>query len=231
VGGDAKMRFRFLLAAPLLAFPASQIAAETSRLAFVTEYVRELGINEDMRERAQKDVADAGADKNVAIIRSGTRIILELNSQIEILKDMTLNPPFNGVPGGIAEFYKYKVKAYHNLINMATAFVLGPKPDVDYGAIAAEAPKETATLEHIDRSLFKITPLIFATLISDKPDSQGHMSVLRITRAERDHLLQTLQIDFGDKMNGPDQNYIVSSAAVLRDYLSKKGYKCSDDPL
>ncbi len=27
-----------------------------------------------------------------------------------------------------------------------------------------------------------------------------------------------------------DQNYIVSTAKVLRDYLTKKGYKCADDP-
>jgi hypothetical protein len=113
---------------------------------------------------------------------------------------------------------------------MATAFVTGPKPGVDYGALAADAPKLTATLEHIDRSLFQATPLIFATLIADKPDSQGHMSRLRITRAERDKLARFLQIDFGDKMNATDQNYIVSSASVLRDYLIKKGYKCSDDP-
>lgn len=32
-------------------------------------------------------------------------------------------------------------------------------------------------------------------------------------------------------LDSTDQNYIVSSATVLRDYLSKKGYKCSDDPL
>jgi hypothetical protein len=31
-------------------------------------------------------------------------------------------------------------------------------------------------------------------------------------------------------MDQTDQNYIVSSASVLRDYLVKKGYKCSDDP-
>jgi len=68
-------------------------------------------------------------------------------------------------------------------------------------------------------------------LIADKPDAQGHMSRLRITRAERDRLVRFLQIDFGKKLDARDQNYIVSSASVLRDYLTKKGYKCSDDPL
>jgi hypothetical protein len=86
-------------------------------------------------------------------------------------------------------------------------------------------------MQWIEHSLFQATPLIFAMLIADKPDSQGRMSRLRITRAERDHLLQSLLLSFGNKMEAAEQNYIVSSATVLRDYLSKKGYRCSDDSL
>lgn len=224
------MRFILVLVAALVALPVTRAAAETSQLAFVTEYVRELGVNEHMRELGEKDVAEPGADKNAAMIRSGTRIILELTSQIGILKSMTLNPPFADLPGTIANFYDQKIQVQQEFVGLATAFVSGPKPGVDYGALAAKAPKLTATLEYLDRALFQATPLIFATLIADKPDSQGHMSRLRITRAERDGLLRSLQIDFGAKMDSTDQNYIVSSATVLRDYLSKKGYKCSDDP-
>jgi hypothetical protein len=143
---------------------------------------------------------------------------------------MTLNEPFNGLPTSIAEFYEQKIQIHHQLIKMASALIAGPKPGVDYGSLRADAPKLTATLEHIDRALFRATPLIFATLISDKPDKEGHMSRLRITRAERDKLVRSLQNSFGNRMDSEDQNYIVSSASVLRDYLSKKGYKCSDEP-
>jgi len=224
------MKFRLLLAGLLVSLPASQVAAETSRLAFVTEYVRELGVNERMRELGEKDLAEAGEDKRAEMIRSGTRIILELTSQIDMLKGATLDPPFDTLPGAITDFYRQKIDVYQKTVDIGTAFQSGPKPGVDYGAMAAEMPKLTATLEYIDRSLFRATPLIFAMLIGDKPDSQGHMSRLRITRVDRARLLQALQIDFGDKMNRADQNYIVSSATVLRDYLSKKkGYKCSDE--
>jgi hypothetical protein len=57
------------------------------------------------------------------------------------------------------------------------------------------------------------------------------MSRLRIMRAERDGLVRKLEISFDDKMESKDQNYIVSSATVLGEYLINKGYKCSDDPL
>jgi hypothetical protein len=47
---------------------------------------------------------------------------------------------------------------------MATAMTCGPKPGVDYTAMAAEAPKlsHERTYRH---ALFEATPLIFATLI------------------------------------------------------------------
>jgi hypothetical protein len=222
------VRFLLVVCALVLWTPAIGIAAETPHLVFVSEYVRELGANEDMRARGEKDVAEA--DQFAGMIRSSTRIIFELTAQANIMKGMTLNKPFDALPTSIAAFYEQKIQVHRQFIEMASAFVAGPKPDVDYGSMAADAPKLEATLEYIDRALFNATPLVFATLIADKPDKEGHMSRLRITRVERDKLVRSLQISFGDKMERKDQDYIVSSATVLRDYLSKKGYKCSDEP-
>jgi hypothetical protein len=230
--GGHKIKSIFVLAALLLLLlPATRAAAETSRLAFVTEYVRELGVNENMRALAEHDMAEAGADKNAAIIRSSTRIVLELSTQVSMLKGMTLDAPFDTLPASIAKFYEYKIQTHNQMIEIATALASGPKPGVDYGAMVAEAPKLTAMIEYLDRSLFQTTPLIFGVLIADKPDKQGHMSRLLITRAERNKLVQSLQLEFGKQLDVSDQNYIVSSAAILRDYLTKKGFKCSDDAL
>lgn len=224
------MRSLPVLFALLLWYPATASAAETSRLAFVTEYVRELGVNEDMRALAAREIAEP-TDKNAAIIRGSTRIVLELTAQIGILKGMNLNKPFDGLPRNIAEFYDQKIMVHNQFNAMATAFLSGPKPGVDYSAMMAEAPKLTATLEYIDRALLQATPLIFATLIDEKPDKDGHVSRLTITRAQRDGLVRSLQISFGKKLDLSDQNFTVASASVLRDYLSRKDYKCSDEPL
>jgi hypothetical protein len=195
----------------------------------VTEYVRELGVNEDMRALAAREIAEP-TDKNAAMIRGSTRIVLELTAQIGMLKGMNLNKPFDELPRNIAEFYDQKIMVHNQMNAMATAFLSGPKPGVDYSAMMAEAPKLTATLESIDRALFQATPLIFATLIDEKPDKDGQ-SRLTITRAQRDGLVRSLQISFGKKLDLSDQNFTVASASVLRDYLSRKGYKCSDEPL
>jgi hypothetical protein len=224
------MRSLPVLFALLLWYPATASAAETSRLAFVTEYVRELGVNEEIRALAAKEIAEP-TDKNAAMIRGSTRIVLELTAQIGMLKGMNLNEPFDKLPGDIAEFYDQKIMVHNQFIAMATAFLSGPKPGVDYSAMMAEAPKLTATLEYFDRALLQATPLIFATLIDEKPDKDGHVSRLTITRAQRDGLVQSLQISFGKKLDLSDQDFTVASASVLRGYLSRKGYKCSDEPL
>ena len=117
--------------------------------------MREIGITEELRELAAKEVTEPGANKNAAMIRSGTRIVLELTSQVAILKSMSLNPPFDDMPATIAAFYQQKIDAYNKMIAMATAFVQGPKPGVDYGALAAEAPKLTAMIEYQTARLFR----------------------------------------------------------------------------
>jgi len=64
-------------------------------------------------------------------------------------------------------------------------------------------------VEHIDRALFDATPLIFATLIDEKPDEDWHMSRLSITRAEHG-LVRSLQISFGDKMDRTDRLFLLA---------------------
>jgi hypothetical protein len=107
----------------------------------------------------------------------------------------------------------------------------GPKPDVDYGKIAASLPKINAQAEFIDQGIFKIAPAVFATLIeTTKTNPHGGADHLIITKAERDDLVQQIKLGFGDKLNQHNQNWIESAVSVLEFYLEKKGYKCSDEP-
>lgn len=56
------IQIRSVLAVVLFAAVTSPLAAETSHLAFVTEYVREFGVNEHMRALAEHDVTEVGSD-------------------------------------------------------------------------------------------------------------------------------------------------------------------------
>jgi hypothetical protein len=210
----------------------SQSRAEvTSSLAFVTEYIRELAANENTRANIEKELKASNSEiaKLSTSIHGSTRIKLELNSQIIALKSMRLNSPFNDLIPNIIFWYERKIELHQQIINITTILLAGPRPDVDYGKVAAEMPKIRAQINYIDETLFKCTPLIFATLIDQKPDSKNHLSHLVITKKEREKLIQDLTAAFGRKLEGKEQNYIVSSASVLKAYLTKN-YKCSDEP-
>src|SRR6266699_3853890 len=81
---------------------------ETSHLAFVTEYVRELAANENFRALGEQEVKE-GAKRFAGFIHSGTLIQLELRSQIRMLKGMHMNPPFEDIIPDVIAMYEYRI--------------------------------------------------------------------------------------------------------------------------
>jgi hypothetical protein len=205
-------------------------AADTVNLQFVTEYIRELGELERLRSVAFEELnADANtSNKMASCVRSSTRFDLELRSQIGMLGKAQLAPPFEKLPSSISDFNQRRIELYNRMGDGCTAMLAGPKPNIDYGAISAELPKITAEIEYVDHSLFQATPLIFATLIDPVPDANNHMSKLIITKSQRKKLIGDLNSYFGKKMDTDQQNWVVSSATVLKGYLLKD-YTASDE--
>jgi hypothetical protein len=195
----------------------------------VAEYIRQLGATEDLREAGERDLKQDPKASFSTFIHTGSLFQLELRSQIGILKGMRLNTPYDALIPTITGFYEDKIALWQKIIDSSSAFVAGPKPGVDYNKLAAEVPQVRAQLEFIDESLFKATPLVFSTLIDQKPDSKNHASHLTITRVERSKLIHDLKTEFGAKLDQKDPNYTVGAAKVLKGYLLKD-YKCSDDP-
>jgi hypothetical protein len=204
---------------------------ETLHLAFVTEYIRELGATEDVRAAAQKELTQAHDDNERLsdAVHSSTLIQLELQSQIGMLKGMKLNAPYEQLIPNITEFYSEKVAVHQKLIDITTTLLAGPKPGVDFGVLAAEMPKLRARLDYIDKALFEVSPLVFSTLIDPKPDSKNHLSHLVVTKGERAKLIADVDSYFGDKLTQKNQNYTVSAAYILEAYF-QKDFKCCDEP-
>src|SRR6266700_1387739 len=84
---------RFLVLLFLTLFPAEPShAQEAPNLAFVSEYIRELAVNERMRALGERDLTDVGGNNQfAALIRSSTRIRMELGAQIHTLSGIHLN--------------------------------------------------------------------------------------------------------------------------------------------
>ncbi len=193
-------------------------AKETPHLQFVSEYIRQLGTIEHVRAAAEselKESKESGGNQLSDCIRSCTRFQLELKSQIGMLATMSLNPPFEDLIKSITAFEQQKLELYKDLSDICSTLIAGPKPNIDYGKLAAEMPKITAQLEYIDESFFTLSTMVFATLIDPKPDSQNHCSHLIITRAEREKLIHSITLQFGEKLDQKNQNNIVGAASVL----------------
>jgi hypothetical protein len=202
---------------------------ETPHLVFVTEYIRELAALENIRESGEQELKENPNSTFTNMIHSGTLFQLELGSQIKMLREMRLKPPHDQLIPIIAGFHERKIDLWKRMAEIGTDFIGGPKPGVDYGKLGAEMPKIRAGMDFIDHALFEASPSVFATLIDLKEDSKGHASHLNITKEERARLVDTINTDFGAKMDAKIQNWNVSAANVLKAYLLKD-FKCSDEP-
>ena len=209
-----------------------QAKPETPHLVFVTEYIRELAAIERIRaageEENKQDTKD-GKLPFAGMVHASTMFELELGSQVEILRGMRLNPPFDELIPSITKFYERKIDIWRRMGEVGSEFIGGPKEGVDYSKPAAEMPKLRGELDFIDQALFEATPSVFATLIDMKEDSKGHASHLIITKEEKAKLIEKLNDSFGAKLDQKNQNYTGSVASVLRGYLNKD-FKCSDEP-
>lgn len=209
-------------------------AKETPHYDVVTEYIRSLSaihrIEQTARKEFQED-ADNSIKKLMDGVRSSTRYKLQLGLSIAALKRMTLKKPFDELISNTISFYKMKIKLHEEVIEILQSFIGGsadPKSDVDYSKMTARMPEITAKIEYIDESIFQSMVLVFALLIDEKPDNEGHMSHLNITKVQRQKLLDNINIMFGDSLDKENKTWTVSSAALLKTYLLKD-YKCIDE--
>ncbi len=231
------MKYSPIIIILFLSISAVSLAAEkkeTPHYDVVNEYIRSLGTIYNLQKVATKDIeVDKKADDPTTAslmsgIRNSTRVKLELNYSIQNLKGMNLNKPFDTLLPTTIEFYKKKHELHDDLIKIVTTLLSGPKPGVDYGKMAAIMPQITAQVEYIDESIFQLMPMVFALLIDMKPDSEGHMSHLNISTAQKQKLIDSINGYFGESLDQKDKNWTVSAAALLKTYLLKD-YKCTDE--
>ena len=202
---------------------------ETSHVEFVAEYIRELGRFQRLRASANEGLKDKTANPLAGCIYNMTRFELELKSQILMLQNMRLKPPFEDLITNISSLYELKANLYNRLGEICSVMIAGQKPSVDYGALLAEAPKINAQLDDVDSTLFHSAPLVFATLIDPLPDANNHMSKLVITKSQRKKLVDEINSEFDEELEKKDQSYLVQAAFVLKAYLLKD-YSASDEP-
>lgn len=231
------MRLVILISIYALIFSQSCNAQETSHYNVVAEFIRELGDTKTARDSAMMEVAqNEGLEGEKKIqqtlidaIHNCTKVDLQLNTSNYMLKSMYLEKPFETLIPSLITFNNQKIKLYEEMKDISKTIMSGPKPGVDYSVLAGRMPEIRAELEYVDKSIYQISPLIFALLIDDKPDNQNRLSHLNITKDERNNLIKSIKNYFGSSLEEKDQTWIASSAYLLRSQLTDQGYKSSDD--
>ena len=204
---------------------------ETPHLQFVKEYVRELIEDEDLKMNGEKELDEAPTpnEKFSAGIYVSKSTQLTLRSQTRMLKSMHLNDPFDDLIPTLIAFNQRQIDLHQKLIDMSGKFLAGPRPGVDYQALAAKMPEIRAEMDDVRKGLVNAAPLVFMSLVDMKPDSQNHVNHLIITKAEKADLEAQLNILLKDEPDKGDHDYYISAAMILRGGL-QKGYKCADEP-
>jgi hypothetical protein len=196
-------------------------SAEDARLAFVTEVIRGWGNAERLRQQAAEEMVGSGQEKMMACIRIAERYELELSTQASMLEKIKLDEPFAFLPGSLAGLYREKIALYEAMSGGCEAILAGPKPGVDLNAIVARAPKLTALLESADHSIFEASPAVFQALVDRVPDTNGKLSKLILTAAERKRLIGLINQTFGKALEQEKQPWLVCAAWEIRAGLQK----------
>jgi len=87
-------------------------ATDTPHIAFVHEYIRELGEMEDLRAAAQVDLKRKDSNPVMEGIHYSTRVQLALRTSIGILSGMHIGPPIDFLVPQIIDFYKQKIEVH-----------------------------------------------------------------------------------------------------------------------
>ena len=204
--------------------------AET-HLDFVQAYIRALSNLESIRTDAQAELAKSSSvqDTFSSCIHSSHLQQLELANAANTIAKFKLTGPSKGSPALLVQYFVTKGEMFKRLESICSAIVAGPKPGIDYQKLASDMPKLRADMEYLDKNLLTAAPLVFGSLIRETPDKQGHMSRLVISHAERNSLVNQINTSF-KKVDAKGGTYAVSSASIIKNYLTKKGFKLIDDP-
>jgi hypothetical protein len=184
--------------------------------------------DEGIRVRYEQEIKDKGFQATDCV-RNTALFQLELGADTGQIKDIKLSGDMAGTPQLIARAFEAKIDLYKQMGDICGMLIV-PHEGVDYGALAAGMPKITAQMEYIDKSIFEASPLVFALLISDTPDKDGHASRLIITKQERNDLVMLIDGSFKD-VDAKNSRDVVAAASVIKSYLTKKGYTPADEAL
>ena len=126
-----------------------------------------------------------------------------------------------------ADLYSKESDLWRQMGELCANMLSAPQTGFDYSSAPAKMARFNADLQFTSKTAMDASPLVFAALISNTPDQHGHMSQLTITKTQRARLVSSVDSYF--KKQDGDLDYEASAAVIVKNYLTKKGYRASDE--
>jgi hypothetical protein len=203
------------------------------RIQLASEFVRELEVLYRLQETGKKELAEDGSSsgKLTTGIRVGTRTMFEMNESINRLDGIAVDGQWAEFRDMLKQLDSERIRIFQEMNQMAKAMMSGPKPGVDYGAMAAHAPELTAEIEQIDKSMFNMAQAMFFALVDEQrlgPD--GKLYHLLLTKKDRANMIQLIDKVWGQNLEDKNASSIVSAAWAIKYGLTRPSYKSADEP-
>lgn len=209
---------------------------KAARIALVREFLREIESLYNIQQKTDKELADAPStnDKLVTNIRNGTRTLLAMNegiARLNMIDMITVSPTWAKFRNWLIYWDQQRIGLVRELVAGSKAFLEAPQRGVNYGALVARAPEITTEIEAVDKTIFKMSQVMFFMLVDDsRVGSDGNVHHLIVTKEQRASIVHEIDTAFGASVDDKNAPYIVSAAWVLKEGLTRSKFKAADEP-
>jgi hypothetical protein len=233
-----KKLYAFALCSLLYAIPAFALTDEqkAARIAFVSEFIRELSAAQELREiLAKSSTLDITGPSEIAIIlRNSTQASSELGTTRRLLADDQHDPAVDDIRVRLQKTYEQKLTMNQEIIEDATKLLVGGRSDeernIDYDALANKVSEFNSRNDELDEMIFDMSKDVGVILLDDRETERGLLDHLIVTKAERQKMAKTIEASFKSSRGDKDRDYSTSAAWLIHDEFLKSKFKSADDP-
>ncbi|HVZ27172.1 MAG TPA: hypothetical protein VG798_00815 [Rhizomicrobium sp.] len=209
----------------------AQAEQTSARFAVVQDYIRELAVAHQISEDSKARMAESKAGGGPAVASMSdnanfmARKVQSLETSANLLKPINLGPPDQRMLQGLQQLYEQDESAYQEMAGMFDFFSKNPgKNPPNIGKF----DQDMRVILQIDHGMWGAAPILFSFLVDMGAAAAPHKGRLRISKAQRQELIDQTDQAFGPNPDPADPTGVSGAAIILKNGL-KGDFLASDE--